>query len=150
MTPLNLPQFEYKIKNEDGKTFLFDIIRKKFVVLTPEEWVRQHFVHYLINYYKYPKSLIKIETGHRFNTLQKRSDIIIYDRQGKSLMVVECKSVLEKINSKTFYQVATYNMTIKAKYLAVTNGLKHYCYIVNYDDNKYTFLNEIPSFEDVN
>ncbi|HYG38890.1 MAG TPA: type I restriction enzyme HsdR N-terminal domain-containing protein [Cytophagales bacterium] len=150
MTPLNLPQFEYKIKNEDGKTFLFDIIRKKFVVLTPEEWVRQHFVHYLINYYKYPKSLIKIETGHRFNTLKKRSDIIIYNRQGKSLMVVECKSVLEKINSKTFYQVATYNMTIKAKYLAVTNGLKHYCYIVNYDDNKYTFLDEIPSFEDVN
>lgn len=145
--PLNLPQFEYKIKNEEGKTFLFDIIRKKYVVLTPEEWVRQHFVHYLINHFNYPKSLIKIESGHKFNKLQKRSDIIVYDREGKSFLMVECKAVSEKITSRTFDQIANYNVAIKAKYLVVSNGMKHYCYCVNFEDNQYKFLDNIPVYE---
>ena len=145
--PLNLPQFEYKFKKEGGKTFLFDIIRKKYVVLTPEEWVRQHFIHYLINQYKYPRSLIKIETGHKFNSLQKRSDIVIYDRQGKSFLLVECKSINENISPKVFDQIGVYNLTIQAKYLIVTNGMSHYCCSIDRKNKSFTFLNDIPDFE---
>src|SRR5204863_9718286 len=92
MYALNLPTFEYKLKKADGKVWIFDVIRKKFVVLTPEEWVRQHFVNYLIQHLQYPKSLIKIEGGLTFNQLQKRSDIVVFDRFAKPWMVIECKA----------------------------------------------------------
>lgn len=148
MLRLNLPEFDYKAKSEAGKTYIFDIIRKKYIILTPEEWVRQHFLHYLINYFSYPKALIRIETGHKFNTLQKRSDIIIYDRNGKSFLMVECKAPSEKISQKTFDQIAGYNLTIKAKYVAVTNGLKHFCCQVDDEKNDLTFLKDIPQFKE--
>jgi hypothetical protein len=148
MMALNLPQFDYKVKNEDGKTYLFDIIRKKYVVLTPEEWVRQNFLHYLIQYYHYPKSLIKIESGHRYNSRQKRSDIIIYDRGGKSFLLVECKATTEKISQKTLDQIAAYNHTINAKYLILTNGLKHFCLQMDYAKEELIFLKDIPAYEE--
>jgi hypothetical protein len=126
MSTLNLPSFEYQLKKEDGKVFIFDILRKKYLVLTPEEWVRQHFIHYLINEMKYPKALIKLEGGLSYNTLAKRSDIVVFDREGKPWMVVECKAPDQPINDSTLRQASTYNSKLKAKYLAVTNGLVHF------------------------
>src|SRR5437868_14722578 len=114
MHSLNLPPCEFNLKEIDGKLSIYDSLRKKYLVLTPEEWVRQHFIHFLINQYHYPKSLIKIESGHTYNQLSKRSDIIIYDRYGKVFLLVECKSAKSKISQKTFDQVATYNLTLKA------------------------------------
>jgi predicted type IV restriction endonuclease len=127
MYTLNLPAINSNIRKEEGKTWIFDIIRKKYIVLTPEEWVRQHFIHHLIHDLKYPRSLFKVESGLLFNSLQKRSDIVIHDRNGKAWMLVECKSPAIKLTQKAFNQIAVYNMTIGAKYLAVTNGMVHYC-----------------------
>lgn len=124
---LNLPESELTLKKEDGKVWIFDIIRKKYIVLTPEEWVRQNFIHYMIRDLKYPRSLLRIEGALAYNTLQKRSDILLRNREGKPWMLVECKSPTIKLTQKAFNQIAVYNMTIGASYLAVTNGMVHYC-----------------------
>jgi predicted type IV restriction endonuclease len=124
---LNLPLANLSLRKDQGKVWIFDMIRKKYVVLTPEEWVRQHFVHYLINDLKYPRSLFRLEGALTYNSLQKRSDILIRDRQGKPWMLVECKSPAIKLTQKAFNQIAVYNMTIGATFLAVTNGMVHYC-----------------------
>jgi len=127
MTPLNLPAIEAKIIISGGKKRIFDAVRRKYVVLTPEEWVRQHFIHYLNAILCYPKSLIKVESGLKLNSLQKRSDILIHDRVGKPWMLVECKAPNIKLDRKAFNQAAIYNMTIGARYVAVTNGMLHFC-----------------------
>ncbi len=136
--------FDIKIKNVDGKNLVFDPLRKKFVVLTPEEWVRQHFVHLLINKYKYPKSLIKLESGLKYNKLSKRTDIVVYDRNGDTFLVVECKAAHILLNQETLKQVTTYNLTMKAKYIAVTNGLQHFCCAIDHKEKACTFLNDLP------
>ncbi len=128
MFQLNLPDVDFTIRKEDGKVWIFDIIRKKYIILTPEEWVRQHFIHYLINHLKYPKALFRIEGSLTYNKLQKRSDIVIHDRAGKPWMLVECKSPNIKLTQKAFNQVAVYNMTIGARFVAVTNGMVQYCF----------------------
>lgn len=145
MQSLNLPSFDFTIKEIEGRVSIYDSLRKKFLILTPEEWVRQHFVHFLIQHYKYPKSLIKLESGHTYNQLSKRSDIIIYDRYGNIFLLVECKSAESKISQKTFDQVATYNLTLKAKYIAVTNGINHFVCEVNQLDKSYVFLKDFPT-----
>lgn len=127
MYKLNLPEFNIALRKEQGKVWIFDIIRKKYVVLTPEEWVRQHFIHYLINDRGYPKSLFKVERGLTYNKLLKRSDIVIHDRTGKPRMLVECKAPEIKLTQKAFNQVAVYNMTVGARYIAVTNGMAQFC-----------------------
>ena len=147
MNRLNLPPFDFKVKKEGGKHFILDLIRKKYVALTPEEWVRQHFVHHLISDLKYPKSLFRIESGLKFNKLQKRSDILVHDRAGKPWMLVECKSPDIKLTQKAFNQIAVYNMTIGAKYLAVTNGMVHFCYLTKSIGEEALFLDSFPSFE---
>lgn len=124
---LNLPESELTLKKEGGKVWIFDIIRKKYIVLTPEEWVRQNFIHYMIRDLKYPRSLFRIEGALTYNSLQKRSDILVRNREGKPWMLVECKSPGIKLTQKAFNQIAVYNMTIGATYLAVTNGMVHYC-----------------------
>lgn len=129
MFKLNLPDFNITVRKEEGKVWIFDIIRKKYIVLTPEEWVRQHFIHYLINELNYPKSLFRIEGSLTYNKLQKRSDIVIHDREGKPWMLVECKAPNIKLTQKAFNQVAVYNMTIGARYVAVTNGMVQYCFM---------------------
>lgn len=144
MNRLNLPSFEYKTKKEEGKTWIWDVIRKKFIVLTPEEWVRQHFVHFLITELKYPKSLFRIEGALTYNRLQKRSDILVRNREGKPWMLVECKSPTLKLTQKAFNQVAIYNMTIGARYLSVTNGMMHYCCEASTQPK---FLNTFPAFD---
>ena len=147
MHELNLPSINSKIKKEEGKLWIFDIIRKKYIVLTPEEWVRQHFIHFLISGKGYPRSLFKIESSLTFNKLQKRSDILIHDRQGKPWMLVECKSSTIKLTQKAFNQIAVYNMTVGAKFLAVTNGMVHYCCEAPALGADGKFLDIFPSFD---
>jgi len=147
MEKLNLPSFDYNIREIEGKRSIFDVLRKKFVALTPEEWVRQHFVHLLINHYQYPKALMRIETGLKYNQLNKRSDIMVYDRQGNPFLIVECKSADVKVSEKTFSQASVYNSTIKARYVAVTNGLKTFCCLINHVEGSFEFIKDIPSMD---
>ncbi len=148
MTPLNLPAFEVKVKKSEGKVFIFDSVRKKYVVLTPEEWVRQHVVNYLVNHRYYPKPLFRIEGSLSYNALQKRSDILIYDRAGRPWMLIECKSSSVKLTQRAFNQAAIYNMTVGARFVAVSNGLVHYCCAAPRPGETATFLEEFPEFEE--
>ena len=142
--PLNLPHYAFKLSQKDDVVFVFDELRKKDLVLTPEEWVRQHFVQYLIHQKKYPKTLIKLEGGLKLNNLQKRTDILIFDKAGEPCVLVECKATSVKIDQRVFDQAARYNMIHKVKYLVVSNGLQHYCCALNYENNTYQFLKELP------
>lgn len=146
MTELNLPSYNYKFKSSENKRFIFDTIRKKFMVLTPEEWVRQHFVHYLIRYKKYPVSLIAIEKQLTVNGLKKRTDILVFDKKGNPDIIVECKAPKVPINQSTFDQIARYNLKLNAKYLIVTNGLQHYYCQMDFENERYVFLENIPDY----
>jgi hypothetical protein len=146
MKPLNLPQFDYKIEKKAGKNAIFDMIRKKYVVLTPEEWVRQHFVHYLIEHLQYPKTLISIEGGLQYNRMQKRSDIVVYTRNTLPFMLIECKAPEVKVSQRIFEQAAMYNQTLKAVYVVITNGLEHYCCQIDHENASYQFMNELPVY----
>ena len=144
---LNLPQYPLRLKYADQQELVFDQIRKKYVLLTSEEWVRQHFVNYLIHDLNYPKSLVNIERGLMVNNLGKRTDILIYDQDIKPHLLVECKAAHINLDQKAMEQLAIYNRTIKAKYLVLTNGLNHYCCGMDYDLGSYQFLPKIPSFD---
>ena len=146
MVQLNLPKYAYKIKNRENKLYIFDIIRKKYVVLTPEEWVRQHFVHYLITDKKYPKSIIAIEKQLKYNGLVKRTDILVFDKLGQPDIIVECKSPGIKISQDTFDQIARYNLKLNANFLVVTNGLQHYYCKLDHQNEHYVFLEEIRQY----
>lgn len=145
MQTLSLPKIDSNIRKTDGKVEIFDIIRKKYVILQPEEWVRQHMVHYLIRELHYPKSHIKIESGLLYNRLQKRSDILILDNEGQNLMLVECKTYKAKITQSALDQVTIYNKKINAKYILITNGLNHYC--CELSSQGYSFLSTIPVYK---
>ncbi len=146
MVDLNLPSFEYRIKKTEEKAFIFDEIRKKFVVLTPEEWVRQHFVHYMIGHLRYPRALINVETGLAYNQLRKRSDIVLYDRTGKPWMIVECKAPHQTIGPLALQQVSVYNASIRALYIVMTNGLTSICARIDRTNNTTEVLREFPEF----
>ncbi len=146
MINLNLPSYSFKIKNRENKLYIFDIIRKKNIMLTPEEWVRQNFIHFLIKEKKYPKSLIAIEKQLIINNLTKRTDILIFDKNGLPNIIVECKAPSVKISQDTFDQIARYNLELQAKYLIVTNGLHHYFCKMNHQKMQYDFLKEIPTY----
>src|ERR1700744_787680 len=142
LVPLQLPPYPFKITDDNGQLILFDVIRKKNIVLTPEEWVRQHFVQYLILQKKYPRTLIKLEGGHKLHGQAKRSDIIVYNKIGEKVLLVECKAPSVPIDQNVFDQVARYNMVHKVKLIAVTNGLQHYYSSVNFSESNYSFLDE--------
>ncbi len=144
--PLNLPQFEIKIIQREGKVYVFDEFRKKNILLTPEEWVRQHFLHYLVNHLDYPKPLIKTEGGILYNRLAKRSDILVYDRQGEPFLLIECKAPDVKLDQKVVFQASTYNQTIKAPYLAVTNGINHFVFQLDAVSKQMTQMASFPLF----
>lgn len=147
MSSLNLPNFDWDIRENKGNaTTIFDPLRKKHIVLTPEEWVRQHFVQYLVQHLMYPKSLIQLERGHAYNTLAKRTDILVYDREGAPFMLIECKASHIKIDEKVFRQASVYNKTLQAKYLVVTNGIQHYCCRIDHVKSSFTFMDELPVF----
>jgi len=147
MKKLNLPPYSFKIKSKENKLYIFDMLRKKNVVLTPEEWVRQNFIQYLIVEKKYPKSLIAIEKQLKINNLNKRTDILIFDKNGKTNIIVECKAPNVKITQETFDQIARYNLGLNANYLIVTNGLQHYYCKMDHRLKKYNFLSDIPDYK---
>lgn len=147
MKALNLPPYQFKIKQQGLRTQIFDSIRKKYVVLTPEEWVRQNFLQFLIREKNYPASLIAVEAGLKYNQLQKRMDVLVYNKQGTPHLMVECKAPEVKINQDVFDQIARYNMVFKVKYLVVTNGMHHFCCLMDYTNNSYQYLEQIPVFE---
>lgn len=147
--PLNLPPFPFKLSEQGGVIYVFDELRKKKLVLTPEEWVRQHFIQFLILQKKYPKTLIKLEGGLKLNQLQKRTDILIFNKEGKADVLVECKATTVKIDQKVFDQAARYNMIHQVNYLLVSNGLVHYCCKMDYTKQTYTFLEELPSYREI-
>ncbi|MCL3779651.1 type I restriction enzyme HsdR N-terminal domain-containing protein [Prolixibacteraceae bacterium JC049] len=146
---LNLPQYQFRFKQEGGKRFIFDRFRKKFLVLTPEEWVRQHFLCFMMEEKHFPQSLLGVEVGIKLNSNQLRCDIVAYDRQGQPLVIVECKAPEIKISQETFNQIMRYNFLLKVPYLIVTNGIAHYCCKVDYENQSYSYLKEIPSFEEM-
>lgn len=146
MLQLNFPRYAFKIKSIKNKYFIYDIIRKKEVVLTPEEWVRQHIVHYLIEEKNYPMSLIALEKKLTLNGLTKRTDILVFNQQGTPEILVECKAANIKISQETFDQIARYNMELDAKYLMVSNGLENFYCMMDHENETYHFLRDIPSY----
>jgi hypothetical protein len=147
MQELNLPLYKFRLKEENKLVFIFDAIRKKYVVLTPEEWVRQNFIQFLITDKKYPASLVAVEIGLKYNQLQKRADVLIYNKLGQAHLMIECKAPEVKISQETFHQIAAYNMAFKVNYLVVTNGMDHFCCKMDYTTDSYEFLHMIPDFE---
>ena len=139
MKELNLPRYSFRITGKDGNEMILDPLRRKYVKLTPEEWVRQNFVQYLINEGKYPPGLIGIEVLFKFNKLKRRVDILVHDRSGRPVMIVECKSPEVKINDKVFDQIVCYNMGYKLPYIIVTNGIDHYACKVYPEEKRYSF-----------
>ena len=146
MRPLNFKKYSFRFKSSENSIYIFDIIRKKFVVLQPEEWVRQHTLHFLIEEKKYPKSIINVEKQIVVNKLKKRFDIVVFNPDGSIQVLVECKAPDIKITQAAFDQIAKYNIKLNAKYLMVTNGLEHYYCQIDLEKEKYTFLREIPDF----
>lgn len=144
--PLNLKPYPFKLKEKAGQLFIFDELRKKELVLTPEEWVRQHFIQHLIHQKKYPKTLIKLEGGLKLNQLQKRTDILVFDLDGNPTILVECKANTVQIDQKVFDQIASYNIIHKVKYLVVTNGINHFYCLINYETKSYTFIEDLPNY----
>ena len=149
LQPLNLPPYPFKISDDNGQLILFDEIRKKHIVITPEEWVRQHFVQYLINQKKYPKTLIKLEGGLRLHGMAKRTDIVVFNNTGDKILMIECKAPAVAIDQKVFDQIARYNMTHKIALLAVSNGLQHYYCRIDFEKQAYKFIPELPAYDEL-
>lgn len=149
MQILNLPPYEFKTRVEKGIKYIFDPFRSKYLVLTPEENVRQHFARYLIEELSYPATLMMSEHSLTLNKMNKRCDLIVFDRSGNPLVLVECKAPEVKISQSVFDQVARYNQVFKVSYLMVSNGLKHYCCKIDFISEKIDFLNAMPSYEEL-
>ncbi|QTD38279.1 type I restriction enzyme HsdR N-terminal domain-containing protein [Polaribacter batillariae] len=147
MQKLNLPNYKFRLKSNENKTLIFDNLRKKYMVLTPEEWVRQHFVQFLIDEKKYPVSLIALEKQLIINNRRKRTDILVFNKKGNYDIIVECKAPSIKITQATFDQIARYNLKLKANYLVVTNGLEHFYCKMDFKNETYIFLKEIPDYK---
>ena len=147
MQKLNFQLYHFRFKNSENKVSIFDAIRKKFIVLTPEEWVRQHVVQFLLEEKKYPHSLINVEKVLKVNGLRKRYDVVVYNSDGSIFILIECKAPEIKIAQATFDQIARYNMTMKANFLMVTNGLNHYFCQMDFENEKYHFLEELPDYK---
>ena len=146
MQKLNLPAYSFRIKNESGKNYIFDLVRKKYILLTPEEWVRQNFIEYLKNEKRYPSSLMAVEKQISFNSKLFRFDLLVYNRNGEPYLIAEFKGPDIRINQETFDQVVRYNGVLKVKYIIVSNGLQHFVCEIDYQSMGYKFLNEVPSF----
>lgn len=143
MEPLNFPEFQFQVFDQEEKTWIYDIFRKKHVVLTPEEWVRQHVLMYLVRVKNYPQSLISVERMIAFNKLKKRFDAMVYGKDGKPFMLIECKAPEVNLSSETLFQIATYNMVFKVPYLFVSNGKQHLLFGLN-EEGRYVSIPEIP------
>lgn len=149
MFPLNLPSIDANIKQDGGKKLIFDPLRKRYVSLTPEEWVRQHFVMFLINYRNYPSALIANETSISLNGMSRRCDSVVFRSSLEPLVIVEYKAPQVTITKKTFMQAHSYNQVLRVPYIIITNGLTHYCYHIDYTAMSMKFLNDIPFYKDL-
>lgn len=146
MQNLNFPAYSFRFKNSENKVSIFDDIRKKFIILTPEEWVRQHTVQFLLQEKKYPKSYLNVEKLIKINDINKRYDIVVFEPNGEIFLLIECKAPEVTITQNTFDQIARYNLKLNAKYLMVTNGLNHYFCQMDFEKEEYIFLKELPEF----
>lgn len=146
---LNLPKADLRLNETHGKVYIFDNLRRKYVILTPEEWVRQNFVAFLITHKGFPGGLMNNEISLIQNGIKRRCDTLLHDKFGKPLIIIEYKSPSIEITQKVFDQIVRYNYVIQAKYLIVSNGLKHYCCKINYDLGTYEFIPEIPCYSDL-
>ncbi|GGD39650.1 type I restriction enzyme HsdR N-terminal domain-containing protein [Muriicola marianensis] len=146
MENLNFPGYHFRFKNSENNPLIFDVVRKKFVALQPEEWVRQHVVRYLHETKNYPLSLINVEKQIRVHTLSKRFDIVVYSPNGEIEILVECKAPKVKITEDSFDQAARYNLDLRARFLLVTNGLDHYFCRIDYKNSSYIFIEDFPSY----
>ena len=149
MQNLNLPDYQFNIKRQGESFIILDRLRQRFVALTPEEWVRQHFVEYLIREKGFPGGLMGNEVSLVQNGIRRRCDTLVSDRYGRPLVIVEYKAPSVNITQAVFDQIVRYNMVLKARYLIVSNGLKHYCCAIDYSDNSYAFIPEIPAYDDL-
>jgi hypothetical protein len=149
MLALNLPKTELKVISKDGKQQVFDVLRRRFVVLTPEEWVRQQFVHFLIRHKGYPAECIGNEVSITLGATKKRCDTVIYGSNAEPLMVIEYKSPNVEITQKVFEQICRYNIKMKVEWLVVSNGLQHYCTRIDYENGTYQFVEDIPAFTSI-
>ena len=144
---LNLPEYEIKVSERGGKRLIFDFLRRKYVALTPEEWVRQHFTHYLVAHKGYPKGLLVNETQLKIGDKSLRCDTVLYNKVMQPRMIIEYKAPTIQIQQKTFDQIAAYNLLLHADYLVISNGMQHYCCQMDYEQRSYRFLTDIPDYE---
>lgn len=149
MLALNLPKTELKVITKDGKQQVFDVLRRRFVALTPEEWVRQQFVHFLIGHKGYPAECIGNEVSITLGATKKRCDTVIYGSHAEPLMVIEYKSPSVEITQKVFEQICRYNIKMRVEWLVVSNGLQHYCTRIDYEKGTYQFVEDIPTFTSI-
>lgn len=147
MQQLNFKKFQFKLKSSENKTFIFSRLRKKYLLLTPEEWVRQHCVEHLINEKHYSPNLLNEEKLVNLNDLKKRYDVVGFNNSGSIELLVECKAPNVKITQQTFDQIAQYNLKLNAKFLWVTNGISHYYCQIDYQQQQYIFLKDLPAYE---
>ncbi len=141
---LQFNSYPFRLKKQEGKELIFDVVRKRFIALTPEEWVRQHIIHYLLEERKLSRSLLAVEKQLVLNGLSKRTDIVVYNNKGQAQMIVECKAPEVKITQAVCNQAARYNLTLRVKYLLMTNGTTHYCCAVDWENERVEFLSEWP------
>ena len=149
MFDLNLPKYEAKIIRRNEKHYIWDCLRRRYIALTPEEWVRQHFVHYLIEYKSYPAALLANEVSLRLHGMIRRCDTVLYDREVRPRMIIEYKAPHIPVTQQVFDQICRYNFVLQVDYLIVSNGLEHYCCRLDYKENNYTFLPQIPAFSEL-
>ena len=149
MFRLNLPTYEIKIAQKGNKQQIFDFLRRKYVALTPEEWVRQHFVHYLVEHKGYPAGLMGNEIELTIGEKRMRCDTVLYNKVAKPQMIIEYKSPKIKLQQKTFDQISAYNLLLKVDYLIVSNGMQHICCRMDYENQKYFFLEDIPDYQNL-
>lgn len=146
---LNFPTYPIPLKKVGDKNYLFAFVRRKYLLWTPEEWVRQHVLQFLVKDRDYPKSFLAVEKALKVNTLLRRTDVVAYNKSGEPILIVECKAPNVKITQAVFDQIAAYNISLKVAYLFVTNGLEHYCCKIDYEANSYSFIEDLPYFEDI-
>ncbi len=146
MQRLNFPPAQFRLKSSENKTLIFDPIRKKFIVLTPEEWVRQHVIALLQSHYRIPSSLIGVERQLKINQLTKRFDLVVFNKNGSIFLLVECKAPEVAVKQETFDQIARYNLSVQAEHLFVTNGLEHYFCKLDYERERFEYLADLPPF----
>ena len=149
MQELNLPKYEIRIGRKDGRLTIFDFLRRRYVALTPEEWVRQHFTHFLVEHKSYPQGLLANEVELSVGDKSLRCDSVLYDRELRPRMIIEYKAPHIKLTQKVFQQIATYNLLLHVDYLVVSNGIEHHCVKMDYENEKYLFLEDIPEYKNL-